>query len=468
MSPSILIHETKQLHNRDEIILSYLPVLVDKPEKHIEFGSDLSTVVDIESDRFSLDGQGGSPGPPLEPSKTPPSLGVRGWFGSAWRKNKAPVLVFAAQFFGSLMNLIARLLEIEEGGMHPMQILFARMSMTVIGASAYIWWKRIPHGVLGHKDIRWLLVLRGFSGFFGIYGMWYSVKYIPLAEATVITFLAPNIAGYLCHIFMHEPFTRVEQLSSLVALAGVVLITRPASLFSDEASLSAASNIAAEAVVNATAEATSYPGGEHISTSAERLKAIGVALLGVLGAAVTFTTLRCIGKRAHPLISVNYFSSWTLIVTTTTLSLAPMLDYGQPDLRLELPHSIRQCALLIAVAACGVIMQILMTAGLAIEKSNRETAMTYTHMLFAAGFDRWVFGNSMGWTSLTGCGLIVSSALWVVLTKKETRKKGDYEDVERGDIAIATSADNENAPMLCEDMDRNAKEEECIMLKRVG
>ncbi|KAI0130628.1 hypothetical protein F4814DRAFT_403093 [Daldinia grandis] len=468
MSPSMLIPETKRLDNGEEIVLSYSPILVDKPERHSEFESDLSTVVDNESDRFSLDGRGVSPGPPLKkPGQTHPSLGIRGWFGSTWRKNKAPILVFAAQFFGSLMNLIARLLEIEEGGMHPMQILFARMSMTVIGVSAYVWWKRIPHGVLGHKDIRWLLALRGFSGFFGIYGMWYSVKFIPLAEATVITFLAPNIAGYLCHIFMHEPFTRVEQLSSFVALAGIVLITRPASLFSGATSSSATSNIVVEAVVNATVEATSYSGGEHIPTSAERLKAIGVALLGVLGAAVTFTTLRCIGKRAHPLISVNYFSSWSLIVTTTTLSLAPMLDYGQPDLRFELPHSIRQCALLIAVAACGVIMQMLMTAGLAIEKSNRATAMTYTHMLFAAGFDRWVFGNSMGWMSLIGCGLIISSALWVVFTKKETRKNGDCEDVERGDITIATSTDNENASMLCEDVDRDGNEGEDILLKRV-
>ncbi|KAI1805766.1 hypothetical protein F4811DRAFT_514295 [Daldinia bambusicola] len=365
------------------------------------------------------------------------------------------------------MNLIARLLELE-GHMHPMQILFARMSMTVVGASVYIWWKRIPHGLLGHRDVRWLLVLRGFSGFFGIYGMWYSVQYIPLAEATVITFLAPNITGYLCHIFMHEPFTRVEQLASLVALGGVVLITKPTSLFSGAASPSAAGNIAAGTAVNATAEVNSYPGGEHISTSAERLKAIGIALLGVLGAAVAFTTLRCIGKRAHPLISVNYFSSWCLIVTTTTLSLAPIFDYGQPDLRLEMPHSIRQCALLIAVAACGIIMQVLMTAGLATEKSNRATAMSYTHMLFAAAFDRWVFGNIMGWMSLIGCALIISSALWVVLTKKETRKTGDCENnAERG---VVTSADNESAPMLCENVDGHVDGDELgegIILKRL-
>ncbi|KAK6955542.1 hypothetical protein Daesc_003182 [Daldinia eschscholtzii] len=463
MTSSITPPEPRRLDYGEETVLSYPQASVDKPEKQSEFGSDLSTVVDNESDRLSSDGRDVSPSPPFKPSGSRTNLGIRGWFESTWRRNKAPLLVFAAQFFGALMNLIARLLEVE-GHMHPMQILFARMSMTVIGASAYIWWKRIPHGLLGHRDVRWLLVLRGFSGFFGIYGMWYSVKYIPLAEATVITFLAPNITGYLCHIFMHEPFTRVEQLASLVALAGVVLITKPTSLFSGAASPSAAGNIAAEIAANATAEVNSYPGGEHISTSAERLKAFGVALLGVLGAAVAFTTLRCIGKRAHPLISVNYFSSWSLIVTATTLSLAPVFDYGQPDLRLELPHSIRQCALLVAVAACGVIMQVLMTAGLATEKSNRATAMTYTHMLFAAAFDRWVFGNIMGWVSFIGCGLIIGSALWVVLTKKETKNTGDCEtDAERGEITAAASTDNESSPMLCENVDEDGHEEGIIL-----
>ncbi|KAI8960852.1 hypothetical protein F5Y11DRAFT_349055 [Daldinia sp. FL1419] len=462
--PSTLVPEPKQLQldNQEGIDLPLYTVSLGKPEKQSESGSELSTAVDTESDRFS-DDQNVPPSPPLKPGR---SLRIRGWFESTWRDNKAPLLVFAAQFFGALMNLFARLLEVE-GGMHPMQILFARMSMTVIGISAYIWWKKIPHGLLGHRDVRWPLALRGFSGFFGIYGMWYSVKYIPLAEATVITFLAPNIAGYLCHIFMHEPFTRVEQLASVVALGGVVLITRPTSLFSGATSPSAVSDIATESVTNSTAEVASYSNGEHTSTSAERLTAIGVALLGVLGAAVAFATLRCIGKRAHPLISVNYFSSWSLMVTTTTLSLAPMLDYGQPDLRLELPHSIRQCMLLIAVTACGVIMQMLVTAGLASEKSNRATAMSYTHMLFAAAFDRWILGNSMGLTSLTGCGLIVGSALWVVSMKKETKKADGYEDdVERGDMAVVVSTNNEAAPMLCEDMDED-RDGRGVMLKRL-
>ena len=55
---------------------------------------------------------------------------------------------------------------------------------------------------------------RGLSGFFGIYGMWYSVRYLPLAEATVLSFLAPNVAGYLCARLLGDPFTRREPASA--------------------------------------------------------------------------------------------------------------------------------------------------------------------------------------------------------------------------------------------------------------
>ncbi|KAI1404142.1 hypothetical protein F4819DRAFT_448860 [Hypoxylon fuscum] len=444
----------------------------DKPKKQYTFDSDLSTVVDIDSDTFYPDGRapvvmrGPSPGP-LKGNQH--RSGLRGWWRSTWQRNKAPILMFMAQFFGALMNLAARLLEVEEGGLHPMQLLFARMVITLVGSSAYILWKKIPYGMMGRKEVRWLLVARGMSGFFGIYGMWYSVKYIPLAEATVITFLAPNIAGYMCHILIHDPFTRKEQLASFVALAGVVLITRPVSLFSGEPS-STTGSIESEVIVNATlVENSQYPGGEHITTSAERLVAIGFALIGVLGAAGAITSLRWIGKRAHPLTSINYFSAWCVVVTTTTLTAAPMLDYGQPDLRMELPHSFRQWAFLFLIGACGLIMQILMTAGLAAEKSNRATAMLYTHMLFAAGFDRWIFGNIMGWMSLTGCGLIVGSALWVALTKKEKAKEEDESVAERGIATVAATTDSENAPMLSEDTDigEEDEDEDGLMMRRL-
>ncbi|KAI0843694.1 hypothetical protein F5Y06DRAFT_255592 [Hypoxylon sp. FL0890] len=476
MPSSLSTSQTKDVFDNDAegTTLSYPPTSIDRPEKQDVFVPNTSTVVDHESYPFAADGlvvpvgsRGPSPGPPLKPLRTYRNAGLWGWCESTWRRNKAPLLMFSAQLFGALMNLAARLLEVDEEPLHPMQLLFARMVITTICSTLYIWWKRIPHGILGPREVRWLLLLRGFSGFFGIYGMWYSVKYIPLAEATVITFLAPNIAGYLCHIFIHDAFTRKEQFASFIALGGVVLITRPVSLFSGASPpATAPSIIAAEAILNGTSAEVSYTGGEHIATSAERLKAIGVALLGVLGAAGAITTLRCIGKRAHPLISVNYFGTWCVIVTTTVLSLAPIFDYEQPELHLEFPNSIRKWALLLVIGACGLIMQMLMTAGLASEKSNRATAMIYTHMLFAAAFDRWIFGHIMGWMSLTGCGLIVGSALWVALTKKEGKhENGNNGDVETGPVAIASTGDSESARMLNDDTDID--EDEGVALRRL-
>jgi drug/metabolite transporter (DMT)-like permease len=365
---------------------------------------------------------------------------------SFWARNGLMVIVAVAQFFGAVMNLSARLLELEGAGMSPFQILFARMSLTTLFSCIYAFKVGVPHFPLGLREVRWLLVIRGFAGFFGIYGMWYSMMYLLLAEATVITFLAPCVAGYICHILLHDPYTRKEQVASFVAFAGVVFIARPTSLFPSAGDSPQGTDVptaGVEMVANAT-QTAHHPQTAEEATPAERLWAIGVALLGVMGGATAFTTIRSIGQRAHPLVSVNYFSVMSMVVSVAVLSLAPVLDVGQPELRFVLPGSARQWVLLATLGVAGFAMQVMLTVGIAGERSNRVTAVIYTHMLFAAGFDRFVFGHEMGALSLVGCGLIVGSALWVALTKKEAgrgRRAGD--DREHGGMEEV-----EGVPML--------------------
>lgn len=359
-----------------------------------------------------------------------------------YSRNKGVLLVALSQLFGALMNLSARLLELEGDGMHPFQVLLARQSLTMICCVAYMWWYKTPGFPFGPKEVRWLLVLRGFSGFFGISGMWISMIHLPLAEATVITFLAPSVAGIACYLAFREPFTRVEQMGSLVAFLGVVLIAHPAALFTNAGPSTVAPP---EIPGNMTDTSSDDPAIGHEATPQQRLQAIGFGLIGVLGAAGAFTTIRWIGKRAHPLISVNYFATWCTIVSGVVLTSAPLLDVGQPDLKFALPQGPRQWFLLLFLGAMGFIMQFILTTGLSIDRSNRANAMVFTHMLFAAGFDKWIFGNSMGWVSLAGCGLIIGSALCMVLLKDETppaRREGP--DVEAG-VGVR---DTESVPML--------------------
>jgi len=75
------------------------------------------------------------------------------------------ILVAAAQLFGALMNLCARLLELDGEGMHPFQILFARMSITTVCSCVYMYYNKVPHFPLGARDVRILLVARGVTGF---------------------------------------------------------------------------------------------------------------------------------------------------------------------------------------------------------------------------------------------------------------------------------------------------------------
>jgi hypothetical protein len=80
------------------------------------------------------------------------------------------LLVGISQFFGALMNLAAKLLENKSGmgkksGMHPMQILFARQSMTTALSCLYMWWNMVPDFPLGPRGVRRVLFIRGLSGF---------------------------------------------------------------------------------------------------------------------------------------------------------------------------------------------------------------------------------------------------------------------------------------------------------------
>lgn len=295
------------------------------------------------------------------------------------------------------MSVTVRLLETGPQKLQALQILFVRQTITMAGCLLWMWYNSIPHAPLGVKEVRWLLVARGLGGFWGVFGLYYSLTYLDLSDAKVITFLAPIVATLACSIVpaLKEPFTRHEFGAAIVSLTGVVLISRPGSLF--------ASPVGDAAVEE---EGKEKQGGEEV-TPHQRMVAILVALVGVLGAATAFTTIRWIGKRAHPLIAVNYFASWCAVVSLVSLLAVPQIG------GIIWPVSWYQWLLLSGIGISGFIMQFCLTAGLQIEKAGRGTNMIYTQMLFALFWERVVWGTTPGWLSIAGSTLILSSAVYV-------------------------------------------------------
>lgn len=156
-------------------------------------------------------------------------------------------------------------------------------------------------------------------------------------------------------------------------------------------------------------------------TPSERLTAVGAGLLGVLGAATAFTSIRWIGKRAHPMLSVNYFGVWTTVISALALQFYPGIDF-------QLPSGLREWGLLLFLGASGFVMQILFTIGMQQEKNSRATNMVYTQMIFAVVSDKLVWNSTLGIWSIIGSSIILTSAIYIAL--QNSSRMGGKEDFE--------------------------------------
>lgn len=147
----------------------------------------------------------------------------------------------------------------------------------------------------------------------------------------------------------------MEQIAAYVSLFGVLLIARPASLFaalsqSDEEIPASGGGDALVPVQNETMASDGRLANDYDSvTPTQRATAVGVALLGVIGAAGAYTTIRWIGRRAHPLISVNYFATWCTIVSLVAM-------FALPGVGFLLPRSLKDWCYLIFLGVCGFVM----------------------------------------------------------------------------------------------------------------
>lgn len=249
-----------------------------------------------------------------------------------------------------------------------------------------------------------------------------SLTYLPMPDAVVITFLAPTITGFACSVIpsLREPFTRAEMFGGLVSLFGVTLIARPEFLFvwfggGGEAPEND------EVVVVSQIPAI---------TPAQRVYAVSVALVGVFGAATAYTTIRWIGKRAHPLVSVTYFSGLVTAVSVAVLTLVPSTG------GFIVPRGGVEWGLLTAIGVSGFAMQFLLTRGLQLTKAGRAGMMVYTQMVFALVFEWLVWANTPDGLSVAGGGLILGSVLFVNFwkAKKTGAAKGGGEGGEGGAV----------------------------------
>lgn len=316
------------------------------------------------------------------------------------------------------------------------------MSITALASYIYMFITKTPHP-LGTKPVLHLLLFRAMCGFMGVYGLYYSVQYLPLSEATVITFLAPIMTCYACSFFIPgETFSRRQQAAALVSLVGVVLIARP---FSGKTSRDSDQGENKGEGLGGSESPSSADAYHHVLATI-------VASIGVLGAAGAYTSIRMIGRRAHPLVSVTYFSSVTTIISLLAMVFVPGVPF-------RVPSSTTEWTFMVGLGVCGFLLQFLLTAGLSYVppasvsgrkkggggggQGSKATSMVYTQMLFALFYDKVVWGVTLDGVAVVGSGLILACAVLVAVMQEgggDTKKKGGGEVQEEVSESAQSSA----------------------------
>jgi len=305
-----------------------------------------------------------------------------------YRDNLGLLLITAAQAFFAFINLFVKMLTSTDDPVPALELIWIRMAITYACCIAYMLIRKVDHPWAGPPGVRWLLVARGVSGFFGLFGIYYSLQYLTLSDATVLTFLSPTLTGVVSHFLLKEPFSRRQAMAGLFSLIGVVLIARPVSLFGGDGMDEEMSDV----------------------SSSQRLTAVGVSLLGVMGATGAYTSMRAIGKKAHTLHSLNFFSMYSVIVSTTL-----MIVQRVP---IVIPSSPKFLLFLILIGVFGFFAQVLLVMGFQIETASRGTMAVYTLILFSGVLEQIVLHTKPAGLSVVGAVIIISSAVYIAFTKR--------------------------------------------------
>ncbi|KAG0704051.1 hypothetical protein DFH29DRAFT_398203 [Suillus ampliporus] len=325
--------------------------------------------------------------------------------------NLGMLLIIFAQFFFVCMNLGVKQLNSLDVPMHTLELIAVRMAITLVCCVLYMVIMKIPDPFLGPKGVRLLLINRGLCGFFGLFGMYYSLQYLSLADATVLSFLLPLSAALGGYFVLKEPYSKREAVAAIVSLLGVMLIARPPFLFGNSSSENSGSSDAASR-----------------ATATDRIRAVCVALLGIVLGTGALLSMRAIGKRAHPMHLMTFFSVWCTIVASSAMYFM--------EIPIVYPHKWQWAAMLIFIGLSGFLAQTLTTIGYQRETAARGSMGQYVQLLFAGVLEYVFFGTVPSTLSLIGAAIIMTSAIYVIISKKSPPKEPEAISLGEPDSAM--------------------------------
>lgn len=280
------------------------------------------------------------------------------------------LMVLATLFIAGTM-LAAKALGTDVLGapLHPLQITHGRFAFALAGLLCVAAVMRPKIRAVNVK----LHLGRTAFGALGVTLMFAAVAFIPLADATAISFLNPVFGMILAIPFLGETVGRVRWAAAAIAFAGAVVLLRP--------------------------------GPDSFQVAA--LLALGAAV--ALGFELIF--IKKLSGREPPLqiLLVNNVIGWLLISTV-------MIPYWAPPTG-------AQWAVLVALGLMMACAQTCFVNAMARADASYVTPFSYLTLIFAALYDWAIFAVVPDWVSAMGAAIIVSGAALLAWREALARRR---------------------------------------------
>ncbi|MGB7319355.1 MAG: DMT family transporter [Planktotalea sp.] len=279
----------------------------------------------------------------------------------------AMTLMICATVFIAATTLLAKAIGTGALGapLHPLQITQARFLFAALSLGGAALVLRPEIGKIHLK----LHVLRTSCGAAGVTLMFASVAFIPLSDATAISFLNPVFAMVFAIFLLGEKVGPVRWSAAGIAMLGAVILLRP--------------------------------GSGAIAPGA--LLALGAAL--ILGLEVIF--IKQLSRREAPFQILLVNNAIGLLIAT----LAVLTVWQSP--------TVSQWFALAGIGICMALAQTCFLNSLARADASFVVPFSYGTLLFAALYDALIFDVIPGGISLLGAAVIIAGA--ALLAWREAR-----------------------------------------------
>ncbi|MBL4867022.1 MAG: DMT family transporter [Pseudomonadales bacterium] len=214
-------------------------------------------------------------------------------------------------------------------------------------------------------------LLRGLTGVTAMYGFFFVIANIPLAEAVLVKLTTPFFLPIIAFIWLGEAINSNTKWAIVIGFIGVVFILRP--------------------------------GAENFEP---------LAIVGVIAAVFASFAKVCIRRMATTEPSIRIVFYFGIICSSVT---------AVPLLWTWTPPSTEAWFWLVAMGAIGTCGQLLMTRGYQIANPGQIGPYVYSSLIYASAFGWYFWDETLLLSTGIGCILIIGAGLWNV--RKPMRKQ---------------------------------------------